>query len=398
MPAQMEFASAITTEPDVERAVEAVITQTQAQLRGDTVDFTLVFLSPHLRLVASIVSEQLQTALQPGILLGCTAEGVIGRGREVEREPALALVAGRLPGVTVAPFSLQSMVWETTLGDPVIFRQTLGVPTSPNLFVLLADPFTTPMEAVLSAFNSFYPEVPVVGGMASGSPRAGGNALLLNEELLTNGAVGLAMSGPVEIDVVVSQGCRPIGRPLVVTEAQDNVIVSLDGATPLTHLQHLWAELTAAEQRLLQQGLFVGRAILPDQAGLGRGDFLIRGVIGLDQERGALVIGDRIEPGETIQFHVRDATTAAEDLEMMLAPQLLFDPPAGGLLFSCNGRGTRLYDHPDGDVSTIRNVIGQLDLAGFFCAGEIGPIGGQNFLHGHTASLALFRPQQVEPD
>jgi small ligand-binding sensory domain FIST len=290
------------------------------------------------------------------------------------------------------------MAWETTLGDPATFRQILGVPDSPNLFVLLADPFTTPMEAVLGAFNRFYPDAPVVGGMASGSPRAGGNALLLNGELLNNGAVGLALSGPVEIDVIVSQGCRPIGQPLVVTEAQENIIVSLDGVTPLAHLQHLLAELSPEDQGLLQQGLFVGRAIAPDQAGLGRGDFLIRGVMGLDQERGALVIGDRVEPGETIQFHVRDANTATEDLEMMLTPQLFFDPPAGGLLFSCNGRGTRLYDHPDGDISTIQNVVGQVELTGFFCAGEIGPIGGQNFLHGHTASLALFRPQQNELD
>ena len=397
MPVQMEFASAITTAQDVEAAVEAVITQIPAQLRGDTVDFALAFLSPHFRLEARTVSKQLQTVLQPGTLLGCTAEGVIGRGREVEREPALALVAARLPGVTVAPFSLQSMAWESTLGDRAAFRQTLAVPDSPNLFVLLADPFTTPMAAVLSAFNRFYPGVPVVGGMASGSPRAGGNALLLNGELLNNGAVGLALSGPVEIDVVVSQGCRPIGQPLLVTEAQENIIVSLDGVTPLAHLQHLLAELSPEDQQLLQQGLFVGRAITPNQAGLGRGDFLIRGVMGLDQERGALVVGDRVEPGETIQFHVRDANTATEDLEMMLAPQLFFDPPAGGLLFSCNGRGTRLYDHPDGDISTIQNVVGQVDLAGFFCAGDIGPIGGQNFLHGHTASLALFRPQGVEP-
>lgn len=397
MPAQMEFASAISTDQDIEAAVEAVITQTQAQLRGETVDFALVFLSPHFRLAAPAVGEQLQTALRPGTLLGCTAEGVIGRGREVEREPALALVAARLPGVTVAPFSLQSMAWETTLGDPATFRQILAAPDNPTLFVLLADPFTTPMEAVLGAFNRFYPDTPVVGGMASGSPRAGGNALLLNGELLNNGAVGLALSGPVEIDVVVSQGCRPIGQPLAVTEAQENIIVSLDGVTPLAHLEHLLAELSSEDQQRLQQGLFIGRAITPDQAGLGRGDFLIRGVMGLDQERGALVIGDLVEPGETIQFHVRDANTATEDLEMMLAPQLFFDPPAGGLLFSCNGRGTRLYDYPNGDISTIQNVVGRLPMAGFFCAGEIGPIGGQNFLHGHTASLALFRPQSVEP-
>ncbi|MDX1524307.1 MAG: FIST C-terminal domain-containing protein, partial [Anaerolineae bacterium] len=151
-------------------------------------------------------------------------------------------------------------------------------------------------------------------------------------------------------------------------------------------------ELSEADQGLLQNGLFIGRAINDNQAELGRGDFLIRGISGIDRENGALIVSDYLQSGETVQFHLRDANTAEEDLEMMLTPQLLYDPPAGAMLFSCNGRGTRLYPHPDGDISTIRKVVGDVDLAGFFCAGEIGPIGGRNFLHGHTASLALFRP------
>jgi small ligand-binding sensory domain FIST len=321
---------------------------------------------------------------------------VIGQGQEIERKPAMALLAAFLPQVEVTPFSLQSMAWETTLGDPIVFGQALAVPGTPKLFVMMADPFTTPMDGVLAAFNHFYADIPVVGGMASGSTRVGGNALLLDDRVLTHGAVGIALSGAVGIDVVISQGCRPIGNPLTVTAAQDNIILGLAGTIPLAFLQELLEELSAEDQRLLQNGLFIGRAINPESETLGRGDFLIRGVMGIDQESGAIVIGDHVQPGETVQFHVRDANTAREDLEMMLAPQLFFDPPRGGLLFSCNGRGIRLYDHPNGDITTIQNVVGSIDLAGFFCAGEIGPIGGKNFLHGHTASLALFRPQQVE--
>jgi small ligand-binding sensory domain FIST len=174
------------------------------------------------------------------------------------------------------------------------------------------------------------------------------------------------------------------------------MIYSLEGEPPLNQLQKLARDLSPEDRRLLQYGLLLGRAIASEQETLGRGDFLIRGVMGIDQQNGAMVVGDSIKDGETVQFHLRDASTAIEDLEMMLAPQLFYDSPRGGLLFSCNGRGTRLYDHPNGDITTIQKVIGDIHLAGFFCAGEIGPIGGKNFLHGHTASLALFRPQMSE--
>ena len=396
MTAPMKFISAITTQTVFDEAIQAVINQIKTQFGNQPADLALVFLSPHFRLMAAEIAAKLQETLEPGVIIGCSAEGVIGGAQEVEREPALALIAAHLPQVKVTPFSLQAMDWESTLTNPVTFGQMLAVPDQPKLLVMMADPFTTPIEAVLGAFNTFYGDIPIVGGLASGSARAGGNALLLNDRILTNGAVGVALYGAVEIDVIISQGCRPIGQPLQVTEAQNNIIMSLAGVNPLAHLQELLAELSDEDRQLLQHGLFVGRAINPEQGTLGRGDFLIRGVMGVDQERGALVIADAVQPGETIQFHVRDAVTAAEDLEMMLAPQLFYDPPCGGLLFSCNGRGTRLYDHPNGDITTIQKMIGAVELAGFFCAGEIGPIGGKNFLHGHTASLALLRPQELE--
>jgi small ligand-binding sensory domain FIST len=168
--------------------------------------------------------------------------------------------------------------------------------------------------------------------------------------------------------------------------------VSLEGEPPLKHLQNLVAQLSEEDQALLKNGLFVGRAIETGYGHLGRGDFLIRSLLGVDRQSGAIGVGDSIHEGETIQFHLRDQRTAEEDLEMLLTPQALDSPPCGALLFSCNGRGTRLYDHPNGDISTIQNILGGVNLAGFFAAGEIGPVGGKNFLHGHTASMALFRP------
>lgn len=389
---QMCFASAMTTEQDVARAVDHLVSQIEVQLARRPPDLALMFLSPHYRLGVAELVAGLQSRLNPLVLLGCTAEGVIGRDQEIEREPAITLAAAHLPGVELNPFALQSMDWRRTLSEAAELRNMVNAPPETKLFLLLADPFTTPSDAVLEAFNLYYPDVPTIGGMASGSQRAGGNALIFNDRVLNNGAVGLALAGAFEADIIVSQGCRPVGQPFTVTSARENVIFSLAGQPPLSQIQELVTNMSASDRTLLQNGLFIGRAVGPDQEALGRGDFLIRGVMGLDQESGVMVVGDYINEGETVQFHLRDAGTAEEDLEMMLAPQLLFDPPCGGFLFSCNGRGTRLYDHPNGDISIIQKVIGGLDLAGFFCAGEIGPIGGKNFLHGHTASLALFRP------
>lgn len=389
----MRFASAITTERDAGNAVRILTGQIKQQIGQNSIDFALVFLSPHFRMVVTDLIEDFQSELTPKVLLGCTAEGVIGGEQEIEREAAISLVVAHLPGVELVPFKLQSMDWGRTLAEETTLRQSVNAPAETKLFMMLADPFTTPMDKVLETFNLYYPDLPVIGGMASGSHRAGGNALLLNDRVLNNGAVGVAFAGALEVDIIVSQGCRPVGRPFTVTGSRDNVIFSLEGQAPLAHIQELVIAMDANDRALLQNGLFIGRAVELGNPNLGRGDFLIRGVLGLDQDSGVMVVGDYITEGETVQFHLRDATTAEEDLEMMLAPQSLFDPPSGGFLFSCNGRGTRLFDHPNGDITIIQKAVGAIDLAGFFCAGEIGPIGGRNFLHGHTASLALFRPE-----
>jgi small ligand-binding sensory domain FIST len=214
--------------------------------------------------------------------------------------------------------------------------------------------------------------------------------------ILDGGAVGVALSGAFEVDVIVSQGCRPVGRPYRVTAAQKNILIGLEDRPPMVCLQELFDALPQRDRELLKNGVYLGRAIDPARQELGRGDFLIRGVMGGDRERGFLAVGDYVSEGEAVQFHLRDAHTAAEDLEMLLLPQALLSRPAGAFLFSCNGRGTNLYDHPNGDVSLIQNALGGVPLAGFFCAGEIGPVGGRNFLHGHTASLAIFRQRDSE--
>ncbi len=386
----MKFVSAVTTESEVDQAIASLV-----EGLGETgPDLLVVFISAHFTYVVREIVDGLQAALQPRLLVGCTAEGVISCEREIEDQPAISAAAGWMPEATLSPFILNASGtdWHTLLLNQAEFRRRVDAPADTLLFMLLGDPFSTPLDDLLEAFNHYYPGIPLVGGIASGGLRPLGNVLFVNDQVIQEGALGLAFSGQVEIDIVVSQGCRPIWRPFKVVTARQNVIFDLDGRAPLAWLQDLIPELSEEDRGLLQNGLFVGRAIKAGQEVLGRGDFVIRGVIGIDQENGAIAIGDSVMDGQTIQFHLRDAVTAQEDLEMMLIPQMFRDNPSGGLLFTCNGRGTRMYDRPNGDISVIQKNIENAPLAGFFCAGEIGPIGGVNFLHGHTATLVLFRP------
>lgn len=391
----MFFASALTTQHRLRYAVPSLATQLREQMEGRSIDALFAFLSPHFAEEAVIFSREIRFALQPQLLLGCTGESIIGRYEEVESEPAISLVAAHLPAVSLTPFALTTDDWGSVLRNTSALRRQIGANGKPKLLIMLADPFSTPMDNLLRSIAHAYEGLPVVGGMASAARSPGGNALLLNGQLYSSGAVAVALGGALDVDLIVSQGCRPIGRTFRITEAERNIIFTIDDQPPLLSLQLLYRDLSEEERDLIRNGgLFIGRAIRPevDDELLGRGDFLIRGVIGVDHEMGALSVGDYVEEGQLMQFHLRDANTAQEDLEMMLLPQTLYDPPSGGLLFSCNGRGTRLYDHPNGDISTIQEALGGINMAGFFCAGELGPIGGQNFVHGHTASLVLFRP------
>ena len=392
---QISFFSATTTERDVGAAVQSLLKELAQEVEKPWTDgwfdLALVFLSAQFTYDARQIIQNLRSELKSRLMLGCTAEGVIGRDQELEGGTAISLVAAHLPGVNLSPFLLQPNEWHILLLDPDEFRRFVDAPADTRLFVVLGDPLSTPAEDVLDAFNSYYAGIPIVGGMASGALRPDGNVLFLDDRLTHEGIVGVALAGDLDVDVVVSQGCRPIWRPFKVTSALKNKIFSLEGRPPLAWIQELIPELIEEDRNLLQSGLYIGRAIRSREGVYGRGDFLIRGVMGIDRENGAIDVGDLVQEGEMIQFHIRDALTAREDLEMMLIPQMFREAPRGGLLFLCNGRGTRLYDYPNGDISIIQRSLEGTHLGGFFCAGEIGPIGGENFLHGQTASLALFR-------
>jgi small ligand-binding sensory domain FIST len=250
------------------------------------------------------------------------------------------------------------------------------------------------VDAFLRQMNDDHRGLRVMGGMASGVEGPGECRLILNHQAVHQGAVGVLLQGPVRVRGIVSQGCRPIGRHMVITRRaeQENVIAELGGTPPLVCLQQLWQELSPHDRELFHRGLHIGRVINEYQGDFQRGDFLVRNVLGVDRETGALALTDRVRVGQTVQFHVRDAQTADEDLHALLQLDLNAHEqrPSGALLFTCNGRGTRLFDEPHHDARAVRAEAGNIPLAGFFAQGELGPIGGQNFIHGFTASAVLF--------
>jgi small ligand-binding sensory domain FIST len=389
--AQFRFASICVEDDSIDRILAAVSGQILDRL-GEHVDLALVFPSSHFVKHAAGLGVNLRRAIGAKVMIGCCGEGVIGPQHEIEDEPAVAVVAAQLPGVDILPFHIAGQDLMELARNPARLDDYLDISGETRGYVMIADPFSTPMDRLLDAFNNSCRGIPIIGGLASAARQPGDNRLFMNDEVMTDGVVGVGLGGPVQVDVIVSQGCRPVGPVFKVTSAKNNIIDSLGGEPPMERIGAMLESLDESERELLRNGLFIGRAIDSTRENLGRGDFLIRGVIGADSRTGAIAVGDMIENGERVQFHLRDARTAREDLEMMLTPHALFGAPSGAFLFSCNGRGTNLYPEPDGDISAINSFFRGIDLAGFFCAGEIGPIGGKNFLHGHTASLALIRP------
>jgi small ligand-binding sensory domain FIST len=323
--------------------------------------------------------------------LGCTGESLVGTGREVEGETAISLWLARLPGTNIAPMHLQfekSPDGALITGWPDDYAHAW--PAGTALFCL-GEPFSFPADWMLERLNEDRPGVPVIGGMASGAATPGENRLILGRRVYREGAVGVLVQGDIHIRTVLSQGCRPIGTHFVVTKAEQNVIFELGGRPALLVLKEIFDTLPTREQALVQNGVHLGRVVSEYQERFEPGDFRIRNVLGIDPAAGSVAVNDFIRPGQTVQFHVRDAETADEDLKQCLAAvKQDASQPLAGLLFTCNGRGMRLFREPHHDAGCVRDALGDIPLAGFFAQGELGPIGDKNFVHGFTASLALF--------
>ena len=377
----MNFGAAISEHPLTTQAAGEVVGEVLEQV-GEAPDLAVLFVSAaHLGLMAEI-AETVRTALRPSALIGVTASSIVGGGREVEDRPAISLWAGNVGAVEPVRLETQRLNggWALT-GLPA---ETDAV--TPRVLLLLADPFSIPTDGMLDRLRAKAPTVQVVGGMASTGRAPGGNRLVLDDAVFDNGAVGVLLDASVVSGTVVSQGCRPVGRAYVVTRATDNVIHDLAGVPALDRLRDIVAGLPPGDRALVQEGLHVGRVIDEQKDSFGRGDFLISNVMGADPEAGDITIGATAEVGSTVQFQVRDADSADEDLRHLLAGQ----QGRAALVFTCNGRGRNLFDAPDHDARLVHDQVGQGAVAGMFCAGELGPVGGRNFVHGYTASVVLF--------
>ncbi len=387
----MRWAASQSRAADTAQAADEAALGLQRRL-SDSPDLVLAFFDGTHVANAELMTEALKQRLRPRCLIGASGGAVIGVDKEFEEGPALCLVGAQLPGVDLSPFILVSSSWAEALEDPLEFaRHTPGL-TGAELVVLFGDPFSLNVEGVLAAFNRHAAGVRVVGGMASAGLRPHSNVLLLNDWVAREGGVALALKGALRADVVVSQGCRPIGPALQVTKAEQNLILELDGQPALERAEQVLRSLTEREREQLRSGLYMGR---PARGGAsGRGDYLIRNLLGADRDKGVLAVADLVSTGERVRLHVRDAQTALEDMEMLLSPQVVDSRAAAALLFSCNGRGKQLFGEPHRDISILQEALGgAIPVAGMFCAGESGPVGDRNFLHGHTASIAVVRPK-----
>jgi small ligand-binding sensory domain FIST len=386
------FASSLTLERDPRMAGEALAAGARRELHTCPADLAVLFLSPHYGEGAGRLVSTIQEALGPRLLVGCSGEGVIGAGKEIENGAAAALWAAHLPGTDLIPLRLGFSGLHDRFAMGGWPENLNGGSEFPPALLVFADPFSTPMQELLPMLQDRYPGALVIGGLAGGGRDIGGNLLILNDEVLTEGLVGVALSGGLSIKTVVSQGCRPIGERYMVTKAEDNVIHELSGMPALRRLQGVYHSLDTDDRELAHRALHIGIAIDEHRERFDRGDFLVRNLIGADQETGAMVIGDVAQEGQTVQFQVRDARSAHDDLKHLLAACRSAErsPPLGALLFSCCGRGKGLFGQANHDISVIEEELGLIPLSGFFAQGEIGPIGGRTFLHGYTACVALF--------
>jgi len=369
--------------PDAATAVGEVVGQVLdalADAEGPP-DLALLFVTPpHVAAMAE-AANAVVAALKPVTLLGATAVSVVGGPHEVERGPAVSLWAGHTGAVT--PFHLNVV---STPDGPTFTGWPDVIPDDSPALLLLTDPFSFPVDALLDRLGQDQPGLAVVGGLASAARGPGGNRLVIDDQVVTEGAVGAFLGAGVEVSTIVSQGCRPVGTPLVVTRAEGNVVYELAGRPALERLQEVAATLSEPDRRLMSDLVQLGRVIDETKLDFDRGDFLVRTVVGADPEAGALAVGDVVDVGSTTQFQVRDASSADEDLRHLVSDR----SADGALLFTCNGRGRNLFGTPDHDAGIVSDSLDGAPLAGMFCAGEIGPIGGRSFLHGFTASVVLF--------
>lgn len=390
----MRCAAALSTESNLDAAVGEVADDLDAQLGGDVPDLLFVFATHHYGSDLARVAGELVEATGTQALAGCTGSWTTGIGKEAEGSPGLSVLAAVLPKTEVRVTHLAP----SSDGGHGIGAFQIHDPRRASV-ILLADPFSFPATPWLKEFHRQYPDVPLAGGLASGGVSSGQNILFAGVEPLNSGGVAIVIEGETRMINAVSQGCRPIGAPLVATKVDGNVVIEFRGEPAAKVLFETLEGLPEADRALFQKGAFVGRAVDASKGSFHSGDLLVRSILGLDPKRhGVAIADDDLRAGSTLQLMVRDAGSATAELQscLELAGLESMGQAVGGLLFTCGGRGRGMFNKEDHDAGLIESNFGPgFPVAGFSAGGEIGPVGGEPFLHGFTASSAFFVPRSA---
>ncbi len=369
-----------------ESRVRATAEEMRAELGADptlALAFISTTCSPHLEEFQEVVAVHGHAPL----LAGCTGSGLIGTVREAELTEGFSLLFLHLPESRIRAVPISQAQVETSDGDAFWHDATGG---NAQAWLTFANPFRFDADTWLREWNSAFPGAPVLGGLASG-PRGEEDVTVFGPNIGdTSDALVLALDG-VRLKTVVSQGCRPIGEALPVTRADEHLLIELGSRPAYQVLEQAFNTLPDAEKQRARGNLFAGLAVDEYKEKFGRGDFLVRNILGADPATGAVVVGAHPRTGQTLQYQIRDATSADEELQSLLAPLAARDEkPIASLLFCCNGRGKNLFGTTDHDAKLVADRLGPAPSAGFFCNGEIGPVAGTNFLHGYTASIGFI--------
>ena len=391
---RMSFASAIGLGARLDAAVNEAVEQLQGESGDARHDVAIAFVSAAYGSAIERLPQMLRPHLGDCLLLGCNAGGLIGGGSEEEEEPGVALLCGRLPDAVLTGIHLEQATLPPLSASRENWWRLLDLdPESEASFLLLADPATLDAESCARGLDRAFPGSTVIGGLTSGVLDPGASRLFTQSQVHRSGALLLALSGNVVIDSVLAQGCRPVGDPLFVTACEGNLISELDGRPPKELLSALFETLDEADRARFGDALCIGLALPGPRQTIGAGDFLMRNVLGLDPDNGALWIGSRIAPNAIVQFHLRDGQAASDELEERLALSLAGDlAPSAALLFACVGRGRNLFGVSGHDSGTLRRMI-DIPVAGMFSAGEIAPVQGATFVHGYSSVFGLIRPR-----
>ena len=388
----MQCAVSVSNHSDPQYAAQTVSHSVHQELGKQECHLACCFFSAHFLNDLEKIVDVIQASLHPRTLLGCLGDGVIGGHHEFEDQPALILWGLSQPGLRAFPLRLTPNFSQ----DPPLLEGWPDELTGEGGGVsclMFADPLTTPIHELLARFEQAGEGLQVIGGFAGSGGETEGHRLILNDAVVDAGVVGVVIQSGAQVRAVVSQGCRPIGERYAVTRADRNVLYELGGSSPIERLESTIQALPSVARKQALLGVQVGIAMDEYRADFAQGDFLIRGLLGANRTDGSLVVGDFLQEGQTIQFHIRDNVAASDDLNRLLVKEQQAVPhrdPQGGLLFSCNGRGQRFFATDHHDISAVHERFGPIPVAGFFAGGEFGPVGGKNFLHGYTASLALF--------